>query len=340
MKFDNKPKQFATVKPILTMKEIAHLAGVSQTAVSAVLNNKRGTIRLSETTRQKIEKVLKEHNYRPNTAGKSLALGRSLMIGMVVTNITSSFIPQVIEAVEDCSQKHGYGLLLMTSRNDSKRQDEIIDFMLERGVEGVLLNLAEEGKERSEEKLIANRIPYVSLFNQPKKIRPGVGYVYVDGFKVGYLATKHLLKKGHRKLLMVNSCPNTNTGMEKAIVESGEKVQIEYDTMGEDNREEWIIEQWRKSKNPVTAMFIRGDECACRVMNVAMRNDIHIPQDLAIIGVDDISAATRAVVPLTTISQPKYELGEKACGMLFDMIEGRAGKECVFLPKLIVRQST
>ena len=344
MKSGSKQIKPVADKPIMTMKQIAELAGVSKTAVSAVLNQKRGTIRLSEATRRKIENVLREQQYRPNTAGKSLALGRSMMIGMIVTDAAASFIPQVIQAVEDYTQRKGYGLLLMTSRNDPVRQSEILDFMIERGVEGVLLNPAELGGGMAEQKLHQNKIPYVSLFVQPKKARPDAGYVYVRGSDIGYLAVNHLLEKGHRNILAINQCERTRTGMEKAIKNFGAKVRVRYDTMGDDERELQIVSNWleekKEGKYPVTGIFIRGDECACRVMNVAIRYGIRIPMDLAIIGVDDIAAATRAVVPLTTVSQPKHEQGTKACEMLFGMIAGQPGKEYSFAPALVVRQST
>ncbi len=325
----------------MTMREIAALAGVSRTAVSAVLNNKRGTIRLNEETRRKIEAVLRKTRYRANTVGKALALGRSLVIGVVVQEIDLSFTPQALQAIEDFTEKRGYGVLLMTTRHDPARKDQILEFMLERRVDGIIYGDWSGMSEKIRNPLIEKNIPLAYLFQHPENPLPRSGFVCVDGAQVGYLAVRHLLEQGHRHILCVGMSESIQEGIRRAVSEVSGRKNIEHwawQTPAPEGRDPF--EHWLRTSPRPTAMFVFGDEYACQIINLAIREGIKIPGDLAIVGVDDIPAAAQAVVPLTTIGQPKYEQGLAAVQILFDMIEGKPPQNLVLQPKLIKRQTT
>lgn len=323
------------------MQEIARLAGVSRTAVSAVLNNKRGTIRLNEGTRQRIETILQKNNYRVNTFGKALALGQSFLIGVIVPEISLSFIAQALQAIEDFASKRNYGVLLMTSRHDSDRKNRVLDFMLERRVDGIIIGDLSEINEKKRRDLIEKNIPVSYLFQYPKNPLPRSGYVCSDADMIGYMGIRHLLDLGHRHIACVGLIREVQKGVHRAISKVSGRKKIENwpweSPCISDNN---TFSRWFNSVSRPTAMFFFGDEYACQILHLALRQGIKIPQDLALVGIDNVPLATQAAIPLTTINQPKYEQGWAAAEVLFDLIDGKPGKQVVFPPELIIRQTT
>lgn len=327
--------------PPVTMQGVADLAGVSRTAVSAVVNNKHGTIRLTKATRQKIEKVLRETNYRANVVGKALALGRSLVIGVVVPRINMSFIPQTLQAVEDYTERRNYGVLLMTNRQDKNRRKHIVDYMLERKVDGIIYGDWAGIDSNNRKRLRRENVPIAYLFQYPDHPLPRSGYACTNAEQIGYLAIRHLLDLGHRHIAHSDMHKGVQVGIQKATAEvSGRKKVEQWSWSSPNLLEKKIFERWLKSKNRPTALFLNGDELTCQILNQALRKGIRIPKELALVGIDDIPMAAQAVVPLTTVSQPKYEQGWAAAEILFDLIDGKAGKNVIFPPKLIRRQTT
>jgi len=324
-------------RTVTTMAEIARLAGVSRTAVSAVLNNKRGTIRLNDRTRRKIEAVLKKTHYRANTVGRALAMGRSLVIGVVVSEINMSFFSQSLQAIEDFTEKRNYGVLLMTSRNKPGRKEQVVEFMLERRVDGIIYADWTEINEKVRQLLIRDNIPVAYLFQYPENPIPRSGYVCSDADQVGYLAGRHLFEVGHRHIACVSIMKLIHDGVIRAAREIPGRKKIEqwaYESG------EAIFHRWLSSDPRATAMFLYGDEFACQILNLAVRRGVKIPQELALVGIDDIPLASQAVIPLTTIQQPKYEQGWAAAEVLFEMIEGQPGRAVVFPTSLVRRQTT
>jgi LacI family transcriptional regulator len=306
-----------------------------------VLNNKRGTIRLNENTRRKIEAVLRKTRYRANTVGKALALGRSLVIGVIVQEIDHSFTPQALQAIEDFTESHGYGVLLMTTRHDPARKDQVLEFMLERRVDGIIYGDWSGLSEKIRHTLIEKNIPLAYLFQHPEDPLPRSGFACVDGTQIGYLAARHLLEQGHRHILCVGTIESIQEGIRRAASEVPGRKNFEpwaWPTPVPDGRD--AFEHWLGLQPRPTAIFIYGDEYACQIINLATRQGIKIPDDLALVGIDDVPAAAQAVIPLTTISQPKYEQGLAAVQILFDMIEGKAPQNLVLQPKLVKRQTT
>jgi LacI family transcriptional regulator len=323
------------------MREIAALAGVSRTAVSAVLNDKCGTIRLAKTTRQKIESVLRETNFRASAVGRGLALGRSLLIGMLIQDVEYSVIPQVVQGVEDAAEARNYGLLLMSHHGRPQREREVLEFMRARRIDGVLLGAARKEVTSGLQFLQEHRIPAVFLFQRNLPTTPRARFVCSDGSLVGYLAVRHLLEKGHRHVAVVGADEWVFEGVRRAEKECPDPKRIERWTESLDSSTcPAILDHWLGADPRPTAMFIRSDAHACHLMNLAVRKGIRIPQDLALIGVDNIPMGEQAVVPLTTIGHSPYLQGRHACEILFDLIQGGQGRDIIFPPELIVREST
>ena len=317
----------------MTIREIAELAGVSSAAVSAVLNNRWKQIRLTKQTRDKIAAVIKETRFQPNTAGKALAYRRSFVIGMIVEKINFSFLPEALEGIEDLTEQKGYGLLMMTTRKDPARQERILNYLLARNVEGMLLGPGIDIPPTFLETLAARVIPLVQMGEAPE----GKSFACVDGAQIGYLGMRHLLERGHQRIACWGTSPMIHEGIDRAIRESGREVRIDHWPFCDPMES---MDQWFGDTDRPTALFVGSDEVASRILHRAIRQGVKIPEELALVGVNDTQAAAEAAIPLTTVAQPKYEQGQAATRLLFDLMEGKPAQSVVLQPNLVVREST
>jgi len=328
-----------SIKPITSTTELARLAGVSRPMVSAVLNNKADQVRMSPKTRKRIESLIRKTGFRANQIGKSLATGKSALIGLLLNQVQQSYVPELIEAIEDQAQIRGRGVLLMSSRNDADRERQALELMIEKRVEGLLWSLPRKDLAVNLRRLGSLGIPSVVMGVRPP-LPKGSAAVYVDAVKAGYLAIRHLIDLGHRFIACAETEDWIKEGIERARSESRERVKIVYwPTEPFFERRERFFTAWRSKSNP-TALFIAHDYIACQVMNFAMRAGVKIPGELAVVGRDDIPEAANHLVPLTTLRQPRYEQGRIACDLLLDMIDHKPVKNIILEPQLVVRQST
>jgi len=324
----------------MTMAQIARLAGVSRTAVSAVLNKRQGTTRLKPETRQRIETLLRQTRYRPSSVGKALVLRRSLLVGVMAQEVGWSFMPQALQGIEDFAEDRGCGVLVMTGRHEPQREERVLEFLLERRTDGIILAPLSGMSSRMRELLIEKKTPIVYLFHEPADPLPGARAVRVDEVRLGQLAVQHLLEKGHRHIACIGMPPEIRQGIDLAAqaVPDAAVEHWEWETPRPEAPPGF--HRWRQADPQPTAVFVRGDEHACAFMNLALRFGFKVPDDLAIIGVDDLPPARDAVVPMTTISQPKYEQGFQAAKLLFDLMDGKPRNNVILKPELVPRQST
>ncbi len=328
----------------ITMETIASMAGTSRAAVSAVMNPRRGgTIRVSPDTRQRIESIIERMEYRPNPIGRALASGRSSLIGMLVESVEASFLPKLIEAVEDGAENHQYGVLVMTTRGNIARQTRSLKLMLEKQVEGVILGglYGEKFDRLILQQLRSRRVALVFLAYSPADSMKGAGSVRVDGGLIGEMAIGHLMELGHRRIACVGASDWMRQGIQRA---SGPGAAIDnwsFDSHAERPMAE-VLDRWSKMEGSVrpTALFINGDEHAISLLNLAVRSGVRVPQELSVVGVDDLPQAAEALVPLTTVRQPKYHQGLAASELLFDMINGAEPRHILLKPEMVIREST
>ena len=341
--------QITEVKPKktkVTMSDIAALAGVSRSAVSAVLNNRTKDIRVSEDTRNRIEKIEQQTAFRSNAFGKALASGKSNLIALIVQDITDSFVPQCIEAIEDVAEDLGYGVLLMTTRNaDKSRQNNLMNFVTNKWVDGIVLMTECDTDQNTRVFLEQRKVPIVYLGHQPKDAFAHSGSTRVNGASIGYLGSRHLILKGHKHIACIGMTNWIKEGITNAADENAaESSNIEFEYWSCDYSSvapmKEILDRWSKTSQRPTALFFNGDNLACDFINLAVRAGIKIPDDLALLGVNDLPEAEKAIYPLSTIRQPKYNQAEIACKLIFDMIEGKPPQQILLEPELIVRETT
>jgi len=182
------------VRKYVTMKDIAEKAGVSVNTVSRVLNNKPD---ISKQTREKILRIAKELGYIKNITASSLRSNQTKIVGVILEDITNLFFAEVMKGMEAAARKYGYQLLLMNTGTDPKKQREAIQTLLERRVEGILITPTEDGLSDFE-RLSHINVPVVLVGRHIERLQ--LDEIHSDEVKGGYLATKHLLSKGRKKI--------------------------------------------------------------------------------------------------------------------------------------------
>ncbi len=327
-----------------TIKDVARLAGVSTSTVSHVLNKTRF---VREETRERVMEVVCELNYRPSSIARSLKVQRTKTLGMLVTASRNPFFAEVVHAVERRCYERGYTLFLCNTDGDVGRMEDSLDALVERRVDGLLLLCSEVNDEMIRLLEAERSVPIVVFDWGPES--DNVDRIYDNSLYGGYLATRHLIDMGHRKIGCVTgpferrSAKERLDGFLRAMQEAGLPV-----------RKEWVFEGDYDCSGGVSAMnlihslderpdalFVCNDMMALGVLSVAVRLGVRVPQDLSVIGYDDIYIARYTSPPLSTILQPKGELAAMAVDTLIDRLDSKRskGKMIIIEPRLIERDS-
>jgi LacI family transcriptional regulator len=333
-----------------SIKDIAQRAGVSVSTVSRALNNYQD---VNPKTREKIVNLAKELNYFANAAAKSLVQKRSYTIGVFFGDQTNSgfdhpFFLEVISAVREGAGNAGYDLLIFT--NSHKQRATYTTLCRERGVDGVFLILTGAGKKKNEQliELQESGIPCVAIDLPLDGDR--CSYVESNNYLGAKKAVTHLLNLGHRNIAFIGGDEIGKVSFDRyygyvaALQEKGLKADSQLAELGYFSVEK-TVEATKSilSKNEdVTAFFAASDVMALKVIETLNENGYRVPEDVSVIGFDDIKEATQKKPLLTTVRQSKYEMGSEAIGLLMRIIEDSAYKPYpVVVPcELIVREST
>ncbi len=322
------------------------MAGVSTATVSMVLNNKDEHI--SSTTRQRILEIAKTYNYVPNTMARSLVTRKTKTIGLVIPDIANPFFPEIARGAEDKANEEGYNIIFCNTDDDIEKEQRYINMLSEKMVDGIIFTASSDHNYWLN-KLQQQAIPIVLLDRDiPQQGR--VGRIVVNNQQGAYEGTKYLIEKGYRKIAMINGNTANETaksrleGYRRAMTEFGLEIDENKVLTGSFKREWgygaaiWLLNQ----EIDFDAVFCGNDLIAIGLVKALKDAGKKIPQDVAVLGFDDIYMARLVEPELSTILQPKYDMGYQASALLIDMIEGRAplDKLVVFDTKLIVRKST
>lgn len=328
-----------------TMKDIAKLAGVSTSTVSHVINKTRF---VSEEISERVNNAAKELNYyAPSALARSLKVNRTKTIGMLVTTSTNPFFGEVVKGVERSCYQKGYSLILCNTEGDNERMRQSIGTLLQKRVDGLILMCDSLEGERIDVFERYPDIPVVVMDWGPMLFTSDK--IQDNSLRGGYLAAKHLIDCGHQQVgcitgpLIKHQAQMRYEGYKRAMIEAG----LEFNA-------NWIIEsdfeceggyQALKSMSEKgalpTAIFVSNDMMAMGVINAANELGIRVPEDLSVIGYDDIHIAKFMSPSLTTIHQPKYRLGQAAVETLLRRLDDKlADSEIVQLePTLVARKS-
>ncbi|WP_178020940.1 substrate-binding domain-containing protein [uncultured Paenibacillus sp.] len=320
--------------------DVAKKSGLSVVTVSRVLN---GAETVREKNRQKVLEAMKELDYRPNAAARSLASGKTGIIGVIVTTLQDSFFDQVVKELNEVLALHGYFLAISVTTGIGSGDTHYL--IQEDRVDGlILLSPMEEDNYIVE--LKRRGIPYVLIDNQ--KPENDSFSVTIDNLKGGYAATRHLLELGHTSIAhlcgeeMFRSTRERRSGFLQALSEQGlepfEVVSGEFEiAFGYDTCKRWIT-----AGHLPSAVFAGDDNIALGVMNALMEAGISVPDQVTVVGYDDHYIASQLRPQLTTVRQPADRIALAAADMLLKRIDGRmkrgAGQRID--PELIIRDTT
>jgi LacI family transcriptional regulator len=331
-----------------TIKDIARVAGVSPTAVSMALNDRP---RISPETRKRILRIAKGLNYQPNFVARSLVMKRSHTLGVIITTILNPFYPELAKGIEDRALELGYNIILCSTNYDIRLEKYYINMLRNKGVDGIIFSSVEVD-DPNIRPLLQDRFPFV-LVNRRIHHRiwdRKVDYIVLDNVSGGYMAMEHLYKLGHRRIGIVIGGLNISTAIERT--EGAKKLLNDYgltfdsDLVIECHFSKELAYQATKKfvamENPPTAIFAENDYMALGSREAILDSELRIPENMALVGFDDIVPAALRGVEITTISQKKYEMGSLAAKIVIDRIRNGTAStvsQTILEPELIIRNS-
>jgi LacI family transcriptional regulator len=329
----------------VSVKQVAARAGVSLGTVSNVLNRPDS---VAPGTRQRVLDAIAELGFVRNEAARALRAGRSRSLGLVVLDVSNPFFTDVAAGVEAVADAHGMTIALCNSGDSREREGRHLAHLAEQRVQGVLITPVETD-DRHLSQLIDRGIPVV-LVDREARRRTRCS-VAVDDVEGGRLVAAHLSAQGHRRLAFVGGPVDLQQVADRrrgfadglALVgASPEVVPTEALSLASGVEAGERILAAPRSRRP-TAVFCANDLLALGVLQVLIMNAVRVPEDVALVGYDDISFAAAAAVPLTSVRQPRDLLGRTAAELLLEEIEkpeGHRHNQVQFSPELVVRAST
>lgn len=326
------------------LSDIAENAGVSMMTVSRVLNNRP---HVNVDTRQHVLRVANELGYKPNASARALSTGRTGMLGLAVGSIMSEYLLEIIRGVSDQSRQQGYNLVLITTGQNSSDELTQISYLMGGLVDGLLLVLPRE-VDRFLTLVGSHNLPSVLIDHRSSQIDlPMVRAANREGMKE---ATRFLIQLGHYRIGYITGIAGDGTSQERlrgfqdALLEAGLVLRDELIKQGDYEAQsgEKCTHEFLAMTDPPTAIIASNDQMAYGAMAAAHQRGVHIPQDLSILGFDDIPSSTRMIPALTTVRQPLYEMGCEAVKMAIAALQGEdIHEKIVVLPaRLVIRNTT
>lgn len=326
-----------------TIYDIAKAVGVTQTTVANALAG-RGNV--SEATRKRILQCAQDMGYRPNVLARGLAKGKTSTIGFLLPTIANPFYPEIAEEIERITHVHDYQLLLCNTHHDYALGRQNLERLVSRWVDGIIVM----GSSMDLADLVhqfEHGLPIVLCNWQENEPSPGIPQVNVDFRLAGELAAHHLLALGHQKIAIIVDEPQQTTrfaGFRAALLSAGIPLQDEMIQLGDSTIESGHAAARTLLTSPQrpTAIFATNDWMAIGALEAAREEGIHVPEDLSIIGLDNVIVGAHISPPLTTIDIPKHQLAKEATELLMRQIDGdRDQTQSILIPpELLVRHST
>lgn len=335
----------------ITIADIAQQAGVSKATVSRVLNKRPEGV--GSQTRERIEKILCETGFLPSGVARGLATGRSRSVGLIIPGITNPFYPLLVRGVEEALSRSGYSLFLCNSAGDIVKEKDYVRVLMEKGVDGVILDSAQSDCDCQVELLEEKSVPFV-LLDRIIEGRPKRVGVFVDNRQGARLAASHLFSRPGCVLFYLNGPAERSqsvlrlAGVEDVRREMGLPAAALSVMNGDDTIESGyrltaqVLDRAPAGQPPFTALFACNDLMAVGALRALKAKGVAVPGEVEVIGFDDIELAHLVEPPLSTVSQPALEMGARAAEQLLRQIDGKAPrpKTVVLMPRLVLRGTT
>jgi len=328
----------------VTMADVAREAGVSAMTVSRVVNEKG---EVGPATRQRVLEIVERLGYRPSAIARGLATQRTGSLGLVMPDVANPFFSDVARGAEHVAYAEGYNIFLCNTDEDPQRELSVLQSLEEKQVDGVVLCSSRLDDGELEAALAHH--PAGVLVNRRLEMDGVVGSVLIDDEAGGRMATQHLVQAGHRAVGFLAGPPASHSGQQRAkgyrAALTAAALPHNLDWMRhcspvvQGGRE--IARRLLTAYPELTALFCYNDLVAVGALQACADLGRQVPDDIAIVGFDDIPLAALVIPPLTTCRVPRYELGAQAMRLLLDQVGGCPGEceEVMLQPELIVRAS-
>ena len=325
---------------MVTLNDVAREAGVSPTAVSRYLNK---SIVLPQSTRDRIDAAVKKLDYRPNVLAKRLSTGKAEAIGLVTPDIANPFFAELAAAVEEAAARHGYGIYLTSTRGDRAREVDVLARLSDQHVDGLIMitNQPDDGILAG---LLGQHDNVVLLDEDISGV--AVPRVFVENATGTFMATEHLIAAGHEDIVVVTgprklfSVGERFRGFTEAMAKHGLPVDESRVLYGAYSREFGYgaaLEVARMTPRP-TAVLACSDYIAIGMLRAFRHLGLDVPEDISLVGFDDMPFAELIDPPLTTIRQPIAELGRLAFDRLLAALNGAEDTSVTRLPVALVER--
>jgi DNA-binding LacI/PurR family transcriptional regulator len=323
-------------------KDVAKQAGVSQATVSRVLNNPDSVM---PETRQKVLKAIEHLGYYPNLIARSLVTNSSRTIALISGSLKNGFFVETTDSIVRLAKSWGYKTIVYF---EEEKNRDLMDLIIGNKVDGILLSLIKLD-DPVVEQLERTNIPCV-FFN--RKPRNGGNFVVLDNIMAAKLITRHLLDLGHRRIAYLSGETDVSTfsdriiGFMEIMREANVEVKAELthfmNTLNDDI--ERLTFQLLHMSEPPTAIICATDAMALTCMNAILSIGLRIPEDISLVGIDDISLASHHAIQLTTVGHQNLQMGEIAAKNLFEIMNEESSfeklRQVTLKPELVIRKST
>ena len=326
----------------ITIADVARLAGVSTMTVSRVINAKGD---VSESTRQRVELAIRQLEYRPNQAARSLTTRRTHTIGLMIPDITNPFFPAIVRGAEDIAWREGYAVSLTNTVEDVEREHAALEHFEAHRVDGVIAcspRLHDQQLAR-----LIERHPATVLINRSSPLPDTATSIEVDDVKGAHLAITHLASRGRRTIALLAgpdraaSAQKRRWGWAEALAFHGLEQNPSLLEACEPTEEggEAAMRTLLERRGDVDAVLCYNDIVAIGALSALRGSGKRVPEDVSVVGFDDIRLASLLKPSLTTLRSDTRLLGQRAAELLFERIRGGPAQRALITPELIVRES-
>ncbi len=326
-----------------TLKDVAKLAGVSTATVSHVIN---GTRFVSDELQKKVNDAMSALDYQPNMMARALKMGFQKTIGVIVPDCTNPFFAEISRAIDRYCFSKGYNIILCNTDNNLDQQSSYTNMLISKHIDGVIF-ISSDNSEEDVEKFQKHSIPIV-IADRIGKYH-NVDSIIVDNEKGGYEATKYLINRGFTKIgcisgpSFISSSSQRVLGYKRALKESNIELIDEYISVGDFHFAGGITaaNAFLNLKNRVEAVFATNDMMALGFIDTLRNQGVSVPQDVSVIGYDNIQLAQFMSPKLTTVAQPLEELAQTATNLLLKKIKKQSNSKKIIKlnPVIIERES-
>jgi LacI family transcriptional regulator len=331
----------------VTIDDIARIAGVSKATVSRVINQK--TDGVGKETRQRIQKLIDDLDYKPNLLARGIVTSKTKTLGVILPDITNPFFPELIKSIENYANKSGYTVIFGNTDFSLEKEQNYISTFIAKRVDGIILTSTVENASTIHERLKKYNVPCVLLDRSVKQMDYGAG-VFVDNEDAIFMACEYLIRNGNKEIAFISGSLNLSTSRERlegyttALLQYGipySKRLIRYGNYTLDSGYKAILDLYN-DKVSFTSVIAANDTMAIGAIRALKKLGYSVPNDIEVIGFDNIELSAMIDPPLTTIQQPTYEMGQEATKLLLLLIEGKEPETRLIRlqPSMVFRSTT